>query len=252
MFTHNLDPILFSFGFLQVRWYGLIYAFGFILTYYLLPYLATKRDVDFSKEDSADLLLYLMLGVVLGARVFYVLFYNLGYFIFNPLEIFAIWQGGLSFHGGLVGAMLGTYLFSKKRGMHFYDLADLIAIPGAFALFLGRIANFINAELVGRVTNVAWCVNFPGYSGCRHPSQLYEAAKNLLIFSVLWHLKDRKLKRGVLFWSFVMMYAVLRFFIEYVRQPDVQIGFIFGLTMGQWLNIAMFAIGWVYVRKLNR
>jgi phosphatidylglycerol:prolipoprotein diacylglycerol transferase len=252
MFTHNLDPILLSFGFLEVRWYGLIFALGFILIYYLLPYLAQKRDIDFSKEDASDFLLYLILGVVLGARLFYIIFYNLGYFILNPLDIFAVWQGGLSFHGGLAGAMLATFLFCKKKKMHFYDLADIIVIPAAAGLILGRIANFINGELVGRITSIPWCVNFPGYEGCRHPSQLYESAKNAVIFFILWHLKEKKLRRGILFWSFVVMYSTLRFFIGFLRAPDPQLGLLaLGLTMGQWLNIAMFAIGLVYIRKIN-
>jgi len=136
--------------------------------------------------------------------------------------------------------------------MSFYDIADICVIPLAFGLFLGRIGNFLNSELVGRITDVPWCVKFKDYEGCRHPSQLYESFKNLVIFAVLWFIKDKKLKKGIIFWSFILMYSTLRFFIEFFRFPDEQIGFILGLTMGQWLNIVMFAVGIFFFIRINK
>jgi len=256
MFYHNINPILLKLGPIEIRYYGLIYALGFVITYFFLIKLSKERQIDLKKEDLIDLIFYLIIGVVAGARLFYVLFYNLPYFIENPLIVFAVWQGGLSFHGALVGAALIAAWFCKKHKIKFYQLADMIVIPAALALMLGRIANFINGELVGRITNVPWCVNFEGYEGCRHPSQLYESFKNLVIFAILWTIKDKKINNkklpdGFLFWLFVMLYSTFRFIIEFWRAPDSQLGFIiFGLTMGQLLCLAMFVVGAIFMIKI--
>jgi len=253
MFYHNINPTLLKLGPLEIRYYGIIYALGFIIAFFFIKYLAKERELKLTKEEVWDLLFYLIIGTVLGARIFEVLVYNLKYYIANPFEIMAIWHGGLSFHGGLVGAAIAAYIYCRKKNIQFYDLADIVVIPLAFGLFLGRIGNFLNGELVGRITNTSWCVKFKNYEGCRHPSQLYESIKNLVIFSVLWIIKDKKLKKGILFWSFVLMYSTLRFFVEFFRAPDEQIGFILGLTMGQWLNIVMFAVGiYFFIRIHNR
>jgi len=251
MFYHNINPTLLKLGPFEIRYYGIIFALGFILAYFFITYLAKQRKLNLTKDNTLDLLFYLIIGTVLGARIFEVLVYNLKYYLANPFEIIAIWHGGLSFHGGLVGAIIALFMYCKKRKIQFYDLADIIVIPLAFALFLGRIANFINGELVGRITNVSWCVKFKNYEGCRHPSQLYESLKNLIIFSTLWFIKEMKLKKGILFWTFVLMYSTLRFFVEFFRAPDIQLGFIFGLTMGQWLNIVMFAVGVYFFFKIQ-
>ncbi|MBU0627883.1 MAG: prolipoprotein diacylglyceryl transferase, partial [Nanoarchaeota archaeon] len=219
--------------------------------YFFVYHLAKKRNLNLTKDDVADFIFYLIIGTVIGARLFEIIFYEPAYYFANPLEMIAVWHGGLSFHGGLVGAVLACYLYSRKKKVHFYDLADIVSIPLAFALFLGRIANFINGELVGRLTTLPWCVKFMNYEGCRHPSQLYESLKNLVLFSILWSIKDKKLKKGIMFWSFVLLYSTLRFFIEFVKDPG-DIGFILGLTMGQLLCIAMFAIGLFFFVKINR
>lgn len=252
MFYDNIDPVLFNIGPFEIRYYGIIYALGFIIAYFFIYYLAKERKLSLSRDDVADLIFYLIIGTVVGARLFEVLIYNPIYYFNNPSEIIALWHGGLSFHGGLIGASLAAYLYCRKKKIGFYDIADIAVIPLAIGLFMGRIANFLNSELVGRITNVPWCVKFKMYEGCRHPSQLYESAKNLLIFGVLWWLKDKKLKKGVMFWSFVLMYSALRFFIEFVREPDSQIGFILGLTMGQWLCMIMFGVGVYFLFKVNR
>ena len=250
MFSHNIDPVIFSLGPFAVRWYGVFFALGFALVYFMLPYLARRKGIDLSKDDVADFIFYEIIGVVVGARIFYVFVYNGVYYLSNPLQAFAVWQGGLSFHGALVGAAVAAYFYCKKKSISFYALADLAVIPAALGLVFGRIANFINGELVGRVTSVGWCVNFKGYEGCRHPSQLYESLKNLVIFFSLWKLKDKELPEGVMFWSFVLMYSVLRFFIGFFRAPDSQLGFFIGLTMGQWLNVLMFIVGAYFIRSL--
>ncbi len=258
MFYHNIDPVLFSIGPLEIRYYGLIYALGFLIAYLFLIHFARTKRLDIKEEDVSDLLFYLLLGVVLGARVFYILFYDLSYFLQNPFQMIALWKGGLSLHCGLAGAALAIWLFCRKRKIKFYDVADALVFPVALALMLGRIGNFLNGELYGRVTEVSWCVNFSGVEGCRHPSQIYESFKNLLMFAILWLVKDqkingRKLPKGFLFWSFVILYSVFRFVVEFFRQPDAQLGFVLGaLTMGQVLNILMFAVGsWFMVRLMK-
>jgi len=250
MFYHNINPILLRLGPFEIRYYGIIFALGFILAYFFIYHLAKKRELELKKEDVADLILHLIIGTVIGARLFEIIFYNPAYYLSNPLEMFAIWHGGLSFHGGLVGAVIAGYLYSKKKKIEFYDLADITVIPLAFGLFLGRIANFINGELVGRVTNLPWCVKFQYYEGCRHPSQLYESFKNLVIFFVLWFVKDKKLKKGIIFWSFILLYSSIRFLIEFLKDPG-EIGFILGLTMGQLLCIVMFGVGLYFFYKIK-
>lgn len=252
MFYNNINPTLLRLGPFEIRYYGIIFVLGFILAYFFIKYLAKQRNLSLKKDDILDLLFYLIIGTIIGARIFAILFYNLKYYLANPFEMLAIWHGGLSFHGGLVGAVIAAYIYCRKKNISFYDLADIVVIPLALGLFLGRIANFINGELVGRITDLPWCVKFKNYDGCRHPSQLYESFKNLIIFSILWFVKDKRLKKGILFWSFIIMYSTFRFFIEFVRAPDPQIGFILGLTMGQWLNIVMLIIGLFFFIKINK
>lgn len=252
MFYHNINPVLFNLGSLEIRYYGVIYALGFVIAYFFLLYFIRSKRLNLKEKELDDLLFYLLIGIIVGARLFEVLFYNLGFFLENPLEIFMLWHGGLSFHGGLVGAAIAIFIFCRKRKVQFYDLADALVFPAALALFLGRLGNFINGELYGRITSLPWCVKFKDVDGCRHPSQIYESFKNLLIFAILWYTKDKKingkkLPKGFFFWSFVLLYAVFRFIIEFVKQPTVQVGF---LTMGQVLCIAMFGVGVVFFYRI--
>ncbi|MBS3101938.1 prolipoprotein diacylglyceryl transferase [Candidatus Woesearchaeota archaeon] len=250
MFYHNINPVLLRLGPFEIRYYGLFFVLGFIIAYFMLAYLANKRRLSLTKDDISDFLLYEIIGVILGARIFYVFIYNLKSYLANPLEIFAVWHGGLSFHGGLLGAVAAGIIFAKKRKIDFYELADIFVIPLALGLALGRLGNFINGELYGRITNVPWAVQFQDAEGFRHPSQIYESLKNLFIFAVLWNVKDKKLPKGFLFWLFVTMYSFLRFVVEFFRQPDEQLGFFFGwLSMGQILSIIMFGIGFYFLHK---
>lgn len=260
MFYHNINPVLLELGHFQVRYYGLFYALGFLMAYFLIAYLAKKRELSITKDDVADLLAYAIVGVVAGARLVYVAFYNLPFYIQNPFEIIAVWHGGLSFHGGLLGAIIAGYLFCKRRKIEFYDLADIAVVPVALALALGRLGNFINAELYGRITDVSWCIDYSKNnfaeglpSGCRHPSQIYESIKNFAIFGILWVIKDKKLPKGFMFWSFVALYSLFRTIVEFFRQPDEQIGFIFNyFTMGQLLSFPLFLIGTYMLIKLKK
>lgn len=248
MFVHDINPILFEYGSLQIRYYGIIFALGFIISYFILNHLSKKKNFKF---DIDTFLLYEFFGVLIGARFFEVFIYNFSLYSDNIISMFAIWNGGLSFHGGLVGAVIAAYIFARKYKISFYKLADMTVIPVALALAFGRIANFINGELYGRITDLPWAVKFPGVDGFRHPSQLYESAKNFFIFFVLWFLKNKKLPPGFLFWSFITMYSILRFIIEFVREPTRH-GIIYGLTFGQWLNVPLIIIGIYFLIKLRK
>lgn len=260
MFYHNINPALFELGPFQVRYYGLFYALGFLMAYFLIHYLAKRKGLGITKDDVADLLVYSIVGVVAGARLVYVIFYNLPFYIQNPFEIIAVWHGGLSFHGGLLGAIIAGFLFCKKKRVEFYDIADIAVIPVALALALGRLGNFINAELYGRITDASWCIDYSKNkfaeglpSGCRHPSQIYESIKNFAIFAILWFIKDKKLPKGFMFWSFVALYGLFRTIVEFFRQPDEQVGFIFNyLTMGQLLSFPLFLLGTYMLIKLKK
>jgi len=260
MFFHNLNPVLFELGPLQIRYYGVFYALGFIIAYFLIYYLAKGKRLELTKDDIADFILYLVIGVVLGARLIYVIFYNFSYYMQSPFEILALWHGGLSFHGGLIGAIVSTYLFCRRKKIEFYEIADIAVIPVALALALGRIGNFINAELYGRITNVNWCIDYSKSQylesmpeACRHPSQIYASIKNLFIFAILWFVKDKNLPKGFMFWSFVTLYGLLRTIAEFFRQPDEQIGFLFNyLTMGQLLSFPLFLLGVYMLFRLKQ
>ena len=244
MFVHNIDPVFFTLFGLQVRYYGLVYFLGFL---FILWFMYKKRDkLGFSKDQVYDYVFYLIIGSIIGARLFEVLFYNPGYYFHNLIKIIALWNGGMSIHGGLVGAILVTYLFSKKYNKDFYIMADFLMLPLAIFLFLGRIANLINAELVGKITNFKYAVKFPGYEGYRYPTQIFEAFKNLVIFFILLPLKN--LKKGVVFYLFITLYSTFRFFIEFYKEP---FAIYFGIPLGQILCVVFFVIGVVglYKRK---
>ena len=246
MFTHNINPVIFSIFGLEVRYYGLVYVIGFL---FLLWYLMINREkLNLKKDDVYDFVFYFIIGSIIGARLFEVLFYNPTYYFSNLKEIIAVWHGGMSIHGGLVGGIIVSLIFCKKKKISFYRLADIIVLPLAFFLFLGRIMNFINGELVGRITNVSWCVKFKDYEGCRHPSQLYEAFKNLVIFFTLLYFKNKKLKEGKLFWLFIVLYSLLRFIVEFFKEP---ITLYFNIPLGQIFSVILFIIG-VYFLWLKK
>ncbi len=259
MFYHNINPVLLEIGYFQIRYYGLFYALGFVIAYFLIIYFAKIKGLSITKDDAGDLLFYALIGDVVGARAAYVLFYNPVFYFKNPFEAIAIWHGGLSFHGGLIGIIAATWLFCKKKKIEFYDLADIIVIPAALALALGRIGNFMNGELYGRITSVSWCVDYSRNQfisslpdGCRHPSQIYESIKNIAIFCFLFSIKNKKYPKGFMFWCFIASYGMLRTLVEFFRQPDEQVGFIFNyITMGQLLSFPLFLIGMYMIFRLD-
>lgn len=250
MFYHNINPVLVTLGPFQIRYYGLIYALGFIVAYLMLRSFIRQKKLHMEERDLDTFLLYLIIGVILGARLAYILLYNLSFYLHHPLEFIMIWHGGLSFHGGLGGAVIASWLFCRKKKVSFLHLADYMVIPTALALALGRIGNFLNGELWGRMTDVPWAVKFQGVEGFRHPSQVYESAKNFLIFFVLlWQIKKEH-KEGYIFGVFLLLYGILRFLVEFVREPEIYIG---PLTMGQVLSIPVFLIGaYLVIKKSGR
>ena len=244
----NIDPVFLRLGPLQFRWYGLMYLLGLTAAYFVMKAQSAKRHVALSKDQLYDLIVYAAVGIFVGGRLGYVLFYNLSFYLEHPSKIVAVWEGGMSFHGGLTGTSVAIVLFCYRRGFPIYLIADLAALPAPLGLALGRLGNFINAELYGRPTDVPWCMVFPtGGPECRHPSQLYEAMlEGGLLFLILWAISRRPTPPGTVFWSFIAGYGLVRVVAEFFREPDAHLGFILGaFSMGQLLSAPMVLIGTV-------
>ncbi|MAG72778.1 prolipoprotein diacylglyceryl transferase [archaeon] len=235
MYIHNLNPTLLDVGPLEIRWYGLAYVLGFLLVVWWLN--KKKDQLGISKDDTWDLLFYIMIGVIAGARIFEV-FWEPSYYLSNPLNFFKIWQGGMSFHGGFVGIVVAVWIYCKKKQLDFWKMADILSIPAIFALALGRIANFINGELWGRAWDGSWCVNFKNTGGgdvCRHPSTIYAAVKRFAVFGWLVWLSKKEWTPGFIFWNFVFFEGLGRFIVDFFREDTLW----FSLTIGQWFSVVM-------------
>ena len=240
----NIDPVFLHLGPIQLRWYGLMYMISFIAGYFLLKRLAKLKKLAMSTDDLYDLLFFLILGVMVGGRLGYVLFYDLGSYLQRPIEILYIWQGGMSFHGGFVGVLLATLLLCKRRKWSFWATADLVCAAVPIGLGLVRLGNFINGELYGRQTTVPWGMIFPaGGDVVRHPSQLYEALlEGLVLFLIVQWLFRKNLYPGTVAWGLIGFYGVFRFLLEFVREPDAHIGLdLPPFTRGQLLTLPMLA-----------
>ena len=247
------DPVLVSFGPLAIRWYALAYIVGILLGWLYARTVIKRQSLwggpaPLTVDDFDDFVLWVTLGIILGGRTGYVLFYNLPYFIENPVEIFQLWKGGMSFHGGFIGCLIVIFLFARFRNISFLSLGDLTCAAATIGLFLGRIANFINGELWGRPTDVPWAMVFPsGGPEPRHPSQLYEATlEGLVLFIVLAiMIRAGALKRpGLITGAFALGYGIARSICEFFREPDAQLGFLWGgLTMGMLLSVPLMVIG---------
>ena len=254
MFTNNFDPVAFEIFSLSIRWYSLAYIFGIIFGWlYCRKILIYNNSIQ---ELFENYITYLIIGIIIGGRLGYVVFYNFSYFINNPIEILMIWNGGMSFHGGLIGIIASTYFFSKKNNNNMFEFLDLVAVAAPIGIFLGRISNFINGELVGKVTNSNWGVLFPSYDDkLRHPSQLYEAFFEGIILFILMNLIhfNKKNKIGTCSVMFMILYGCFRIISEFFREPDIQVGYLFGyLSMGTLLSLFMIlAGGIIYLSKKN-
>lgn len=247
MIRHDLSPVAFSIGNINLNWYGLMYLTGFVLGWILGRMRASKPGSGWTKTEVDDLLTGVMLGVIIGGRLGYVIFYDFSSYIKDPLEILKIWHGGMSFHGGLLGALAAFWLFAKSHHRSFLAVSDFVAPLVPEAIMWGRIGNFINGELWGKASDVPWAIIFPaGGEIPRHPSQLYEALlEGLVLFIVLWIYSSKPHKPGQVSGFFACGYAIARILVEFVRVPDAHIGYLaFGwLTMGQALCLPLLLIG---------
>lgn len=242
----QIDPVAIAIGPLAIRWYGLMYLVGFLAAWWLgrQRIAAGRAPIDAKQFD--DLLFYLILGVIAGGRFGYVLFYKPAYYAAHPLEAFAIWQGGMSFHGGFLGVLAAAAVFARMHRVDWLRLMDFIAPLVPIGLAMGRLGNFINGELWGRVTDLPWGMVFRGAGDLpRHPSQLYQAAlEGLLLFAVLWWFSAKPRPRGAVSGVFLLGYGAFRFLAEFAREPDDYLGLLaMGLSMGQWLSLPMIVAG---------
>jgi phosphatidylglycerol---prolipoprotein diacylglyceryl transferase len=261
MLTHpGFDPVALQLGPVAIHWYGLMYLIAFYLGWWLATRRARAPGSGWTPQQMTDLLFYVVLGVILGGRIGYVLFYGFEWFVENPLTLFKIWEGGMSFHGGLLGVLAAYAVYARLNGRTFFEVADFLAPLYPIGLFLGRIGNFINAELWGRPTDLPWGMLFPNAGPePRHPSQLYEAGlEGLLLFAILWWYSARPRPRMAVSALFALLYGLFRFAVEFAREPDAHLGYLaFGwLTMGMLLCLPMILIGagvlWYAYRRAAR
>jgi phosphatidylglycerol---prolipoprotein diacylglyceryl transferase len=242
-----ISPIAFSIGNINVNWYGIIFALSFLIAIPISIKLGKERKI--TKQQIHDYFIYLIPSSVIGARLMAVIL-NFHLYRDNLLKIFYIWEGGMAFHGGLIGAIVGTYYFCKKNKINFYNMADLIVIPVALGLSLGRIGNFINQEFYGRLTDLPWGIRYDVVEGKRHPSQIYESIKNFIIFLILLNFyKIKTLKRGVIFWMFTLLYSLFRFFVEFYK--DQQLLYL-NLTYGQLISVPLFILSIIMLKRIGK
>ena len=256
MFINNFDPVAFSLFSLEIRWYSLAYIFGILIGWFYCKKILI--DDNKTKKELDDLISYVIVGIIFGGRIGYVLFYNIDYYSKNLIEIIYLWKGGMSFHGGVIGVFLAIFFYSKSINKNIFIFTDLIAAASPIGIFLGRLANYINSELYGKVTNMPWSVIYIKVDQLkRHPSQIYEALlEGLILFIILNYLVTKKklLKtHGMISAIFLIIYSFSRFVIEFFREPDEQIGYLFfSLTMGQILSIIFLIFGlFIYFNKKN-
>ena len=264
MIIHNFDPVLIDLGFFQIKWYSIAYIMGIILGWsYALKIIKktqnnTKYFEPIKRSDFDDLLFYLVLGIILGGRLGYVVFYNLDYYIHNFFQIFKIWQGGMSFHGGLFGVIVAIFIFSKNKNTNFFKYSDIVSCVAPIGIFLGRIANFINGELFGKTSTLPWSVIFPnGGNVARHPSQIYEAIlEGLVLFVLINFLAFKKnliIKTGYVSSFFLIIYSILRIFSENFREPDQHLGYFFNyFSMGILLSVLTLISGFLIIFFINK
>ena len=259
MIVHNFNPVLVDLGLFEIRWYSLAYILGIVIGWIYAGKIikeTAKNKYGFEaikKSDFDDLLIYLVIGIILGGRLGYVVFYNINYYGQNFLEIFKIWQGGMSFHGGLLGVIVAIYIFSKNKNADFFKFSDIICCVSPIGIFLGRIANFINGELFGKISTLPWAVIFP-YGGniARHPSQIYEAIlEGVVLFILINFLALKKhliIKSGYISSFFLISYSILRIFSENFREPDQHLGYFFNyFSMGTLLSVLTLIAGFLII-----
>jgi phosphatidylglycerol---prolipoprotein diacylglyceryl transferase len=254
MFINNFDPVAFQIMSFEIRWYSLAYLLGIIIGWSLCKKILIKNS--HIKEKFDDYITYLIIGMILGGRLGYIIIYNFNYYLDNILDIFKIWQGGMSFHGALLGIIIASFLFVKKSNQNPFIYLDLVSLVAPIGIFFGRLANFINSELYGTATNLPWSVTFIQVDNLsRHPSQLYEAIlEGIILFLILMYFRKKNylLKPGLISGLFLIFYSIFRFLVEFFRAPDEQIGYIvFNLSMGQIISLIFIIIGTILFYKKN-
>ncbi len=247
MFINNINPTLLQLGPFEIRYYGIIFALGFLIALFYLKWQVRKKNLDLTDEQIDNLIFYVIIGAVIGARIFHIVFWEPIFYFNNPLEIIKVWKGGLAFYGGVTGVVIAVIYFCRKNNFSFLKLMDFISIPAIFGLALGRIANFTNSELYGPVTNLSWCVQFQGVEGCRHPYQIYSAIKRFLIVIYLFSIDRSKHKDGFVFANGLILISIGRFLLDFLREDIL----ILSLTPGQYLSIIAFVIG-IYLWKKTK
>ena len=257
MFINNFDPVAFNVLSLEIRWYSLAYLFGITIGWSLCKKIFIKNSYIGEKFD--DYITYLIIGIILGGRLGYIIFYNFNYYSHNILDIFKIWQGGMSFHGGLLGIILSSIIFAKKNNQDPFEYMDLVSLVAPIGIFFGRLANFINSELYGKTTEVLWSVTFIKVDNLpRHPSQLYEAVlEGVILFLILMYFRKKNYltKPGLISGLFLIFYSIFRFVVEFFRVPDEQLGYlILNLSMGQIISLMFLTIGTIlfYIKNENK
>ena len=250
----HIHPIAFSIGPLDIRWYSLSYIAGILISWIIVRKFLINSNKNISKEFIDELLNYAVIGIIVGGRLGYVLFYNFEYYFFSPIEILKIWKGGMSFHGGLIGIIIAIIIYSKKRKINYLEITDMIALVSPIGIFFGRIANFINGELYGVPTNKPWGIIFPEVDNLtRHPSQIYEALlEGLILFVILnFILRKKILGNGMISSLFLICYGIFRIISEQFREPDKHIGYVIeSLSMGSILSSVMIIFGFIFLSKI--
>lgn len=252
-YIHNINPIMFELFSIKLYWYGFMYALSFIIIDYLVVTASKNKKIILSKDLAEKFTVVMLIFAILGGRAGYILFYDPIYYFSNPEKIFYLWEGGMSFHGGLLGLVIAASYVAQKNAFKFFEITDIICLYAPIGLFFGRVGNFINSELYGIKTSGAWGVVFPTVDSYpRHPSMLYEAVlEGIVLFIILFLINKKKSSAGIISGYFLLLYGIFRFTVEFVRLPDAHIGYIYSdwVTMGQLLTVPMLVIGIILINR---
>ena len=252
-YIHNINPIMFELFSIKLYWYGFMYALSFIIIDYLIVTASKNKKIILSKDQAEKFTIVILIFAILGGRIGYILFYDFNYYSSNIIKVFYLWEGGMSFHGGLIGVAVGAFYLANQNALKFFEIADIVCLYAPIGLFFGRVGNFINSELYGIKTSGSWGVVFPVIDSYpRHPSMLYEALlEGVILFVILFIINQKKVFAGIISGYFLLIYGIFRFFVEFVRLPDAHIGYIYydWVTMGQLLTIPMLVIGLILINR---
>ena len=252
-YIHNINPIMFELFSIKLYWYGFMYALSFIIIDYLIVTASKNKKIILSKDQAEKFTIAILIFAILGGRIGYILFYDFNYYSSNIIKVFYLWEGGMSFHGGLIGVAAGVFYLANQNKLKFFEIADIVCLYAPIGLFFGRVGNFINSELYGIKTFGSWGVVFPVIDSYpRHPSMLYEALlEGMILFIILFIINQKKVFAGIISGYFLLFYGIFRFFVEFVRLPDAHIGYIYydWVTMGQILTIPMLVIGLILINR---